>query len=49
MQVHIVMFSVSVFSIQKEIVLHFVGWSLTKNEHSCRNYKGTSFNLQRNP
>jgi hypothetical protein len=48
-QVRIVMFSVSVFSIQKEIFLHFVGWSLTDNEHSCRNEEGTWFNRQRNP
>jgi len=43
------MFSVSVFSSQKEIVLHFVRRSLTENEHSCRIWEGTRFHRQRNP
>jgi len=48
-QVRIVMFSVSVFSNQNEIVPHFVRRSLTENEHSCRIWEGTRFHRQRNP
>jgi hypothetical protein len=48
-QVRIVMFSVSVFSSQKEVVLRLVRCSLTENEHSCRIWEGTRFHRQRNP